>query len=235
MTKGDRVSRNLTSPAVPPGAWLLQRGGTLAAVTIAVVLGGSGLALGATTHDVLPTPVTHVQAPVAAPVVALPVPQALPAPAPALPRPTKVVAAVKPVVRTVTKTVSNTVKSTVRAITAPDAPVPAPPPAPQQPAVHHTQHVVGSVQHRPAAPRHWRDSRDTVPADNAQDAAFVQRTEPSVQPVVSPTAIGPLAGLPSPLRHNLPTGLVVVAAAILAAVIAGHVGLEKNRREQLRA
>src|SRR4051794_415459 len=63
---------------------LLHRAGTVAALATAALLGGSGLALGATTHDVTGPSVPSVPPVVSVP-DAVPVPKLLPAPRPQLP------------------------------------------------------------------------------------------------------------------------------------------------------
>jgi hypothetical protein len=215
---------------------VLKRGGTIAAAATAVVLGGSGLALGATTHDAtldgrdnsLGTP---VQVTAAAPAGALaPRPRAQVAPAPVLARlPKPVTAAVTPVVKTVTMTVQALTKPTDSPPVAP-GPDPVPPKSaghPRQAATH--QLVVHRAATEATVARTPSSEADAA-VDTAPDAAFVQRTEPAVTPQLAPSGTGPLADLPGYARHALPTALVVAAAAILAALGAGHLGLWRTRR-----
>jgi hypothetical protein len=203
---------------------LLQRGGTIAAAATALVIGGSGIALGATTHtdsDIgrdLTTPVSqHVSVPVDA---------LAPNPRPQLPP----VTAVKPVVKPVVKTVKATVHTVVTAVTNPtDAPPPSTPgsatPKAGKPA-HHVAARAQTTQRAVTRSVSRLPVREVESRIDAQDAAFVQRTEPAV----TPSLTGPLAELPGYARHAIPTALIVVAAAILTALAAGHVGLWQSRR-----
>jgi hypothetical protein len=209
---------------------LLHRTGTIAALTTAAVLGGSGLALAATTHDV-PGPVApSATAPVVGP-VAVHVPKFLPAPRPqSAPLPTsQLTHVVTSVVQGVTKAVTGT----------PEAPPPTKPTQPPatapkaHPVARTAPHATArtSSVHRVSSRARVQDSDSAI--SPAHDAAFVQRTDPAVTPHVAPVAAGPLAGLPDDARHALPTVLVVMAAAILAALAAGHLGLWRARRRQL--
>jgi hypothetical protein len=197
-------------------ARILQRGATLAAATVAVVIGGTGIALGATTQDVA-TP------PAPAPVAALATPTPLPGVAP-----------VQPLVTQVTTVVT----STVRTITAPTetktpAPTSVPPAGPVASASHGkpTASVAKPAKQPRRHPRRLRVARHVSLlwaegrlSSTANDDAFAQRTDPAVAPNVAPTATGTLADLPAPIRDTLPTALVIVAASILAALGAGHLG-----------
>ena len=199
---------------------LLHRTGTVAALATAFVLGGSGLALAATTHDVNGPSVPAV------PVVVTSVPVAVPHKLAPAPQPQ-----IAPVIRGVTEQVTTTVTGAVRAITAPSKP----PAAPAQPPAKSSKPkpVVQTRAPVQAAPKTVAQKTSgvatrEVAASPAEDAAFVQRTTPAVVPNLAPT--GPLAGLPDGARHALPTALVVIAAAILAALSAGHLGLWRSRR-----
>ncbi len=186
---------------------ILQRGATVAGMLAAMLVGGTGVALGATTHE-LPRPAVPVAAP-------HPMPQLPPTP--------------------VTPLVVQTVKS-VRSLTRPTQEPPTSP-TPKHPVVkpaakpqrtvtvdHPARHATHAVSWQPnVSPEKAAPSSTSVAAhDAAHDAVFVQRT--------APIASGPLAGLPAPVRHTLPTALVVVAAAMLAALAAGHLGVWRARR-----
>jgi hypothetical protein len=195
---------------------LLHRTGTVAAFATAVVLGGSGLALGATTRDLNGPSVPTV--PAALEQVVGPVQKLAPAPRPQ----------VAPVIRGVTGKVTAIISGPT---TSPSAPAQPPVTTPK------TQPVVHTVSVRHPAPRAKvvtktarRVSTREVAPSQAHDASFVQRTSPAVVPELAPVATGPLAGLPDAARHAVPTALVVAAAAILAALGAGHLGLWRSRR-----
>ncbi|MFL6241016.1 MAG: hypothetical protein ACJ735_16160 [Actinomycetes bacterium] len=208
---------------------LLQRGGTIAGAATALVLAGSGLALGATTRDVGPVVGGPVQ----------PVVQHV------LPQPRPQVAPTVPTLSGTLKTVTSTVRSltTPPTATAPKPPQnpPAKPPANQKPVFKQSgqhpavaaqyarpSHRVASALHAGAALR----SEDLQAA--APRAADFQRTDPAIAPRVTPqlqpSARGPLAGLPAGARHVIPLALLVSAAAILAALGSGHIGLWRARR-----
>src|SRR4051812_18092851 len=207
---------------------LLQRGGTIAAAATALVIGWSGIALGATTHvggDAARDTGRDLTAPVSQH-VSVPVDALAPNPRPQLPP----VTAVKPVVKPVVKTVKATVHTVITAVTNPtDAPSPSTPgsatPKTGKPA-HHAAARAQSMQRAVTHSVSRLPVREAESSIKAQDAAFVQRTEPTVTPSVT----GPLAELPGYARHAIPTALIVVAAAILTALAAGHVGLLQSRR-----
>jgi hypothetical protein len=89
-----------------------------------------------------------------------------------------------------------------------------------------TKHTVAT--HRSVTRLPQSESEQSLAS--AHDAAFVQRTDPAVTPQLSPSITGPLADLPGYARHAIPTALVVVAAAIIAGLAAGHLGMWHRRR-----
>jgi hypothetical protein len=225
------------SPSALRSSRLLQRGGTIAATATAIVLAGSGLALGATTHDVStnigtnPVPVTNLD-PVSTAGGLAPTPAAG-----LLPKP--VSAIVTPVVKTVSSTVQGLTKT------------PAQPPTPTTPTTPVTQGgATAASVGKPATVRHANAPRRAVPQAVAaahtahlplredaaslkpmNDMAFTQRSpESTIKPELAPAATGPLADLPDIARHGLPMAFVLAAAAILACLAAGHLGLLYERR-----
>ena len=215
---------------------LLQRGGTIAATATALVLGGSGLALGATTHDVTTTPASNTVTTTVTTVTGLaPTPRAQDGPAPALPAPLGSV--VKPVVKTVTGAVGT--------LTG----VPSTPPVPGAPGAPKTK-TKGASAGKPAIVRNAATRRtaqrvapqavskprlpireDAATLKPMQSLTLRAQHEAAVMPQLAPaTTVGPLADLPDAARHVLPVAFVVAAAAILACLAAGHLGLWYERR-----
>jgi hypothetical protein len=195
------------------------------------MLGGTGLALGATTHDInTGSTVTQVISPVTS---LLPTPTVQPAPTPALPAP------VKSVVKTVT--------TTVQSLTS--GPTGAPPPTTKPPAgLPTTQTASGGHQtvvhpqtvHQAAATRHAMRTRmpsgeATANLSNLQTAHAMTFSLPdaasgTAAPQLAPRVTGPLAEIPDGARHALPKVFVLAAIAMLAALGAGHLGLLHERR-----
>jgi hypothetical protein len=219
---------------------LLQRSGTIAATATALVLAGSGLALGATSNDATTgtgtNPVTTALQPVTSITGLAPNPSAQSAPTPSLPKP------VSAVVKTVTTTVQGLTKTTPR------PPTPSTPSTPVTPNKAGTASVDGpttiGTARKPGHPGTHAAAAVSKPrlplredAANLKpmnDMAFQQKTGPvPAQPQLAPATTSssdPLADLPDIARHVLPMAFVVAAAAIIACLAAGHLGLWYDRR-----
>jgi hypothetical protein len=197
------------------------------------MLGGTGLALGATTHDInTGSTLTQVISPVTS---LLPTPTAQPAPTPA--------PALPPPVTSVVKTVTTTVQSLT------SGPTGAPPPTTKPPAGLPQTHTASSghqtVVHpqtvqQAAAARHAMRTRmpsgeananlSNLQAAHAMTFSMPEGPSAEVAPRLAPGVTGPLAEIPDGARHALPVALVVAAMTILAALAAGHLGLWHERR-----
>jgi hypothetical protein len=221
-------------------ARIWHRGATIAAATTAVVLGGSGIALAATTHDVTgpgtgtAAPVTTLTTTVTTTANGLaPRPVAQLAPAP-----------VRNGVTTVVKTVTTTVGSITSPTQSPptEAPPAAPAPVPQK--AHKTSKQADAPQPvravRAAVTENthavsWHPpsrANEALPDLQAQDGAYVQRTEPAVTPQLAPSVTGPLADVPGPLQDAIPLALIIIATVIIGALAVGHLGLWWRRHPE---
>jgi hypothetical protein len=214
-------------------ARMLQRGATIALTTTAVVLGGSGLALAATTNVVTPDPT----APVAQTVDTVTTTTTGLAPAPVAQL------APAPVVKGVT-TVVKTVKSTVGGLTAPKqgppvteagAPKAGPtavhPRTPARPATPRTATQASARSGHPHLIANARLARaNDASLAMAPEIAVGQQNEPTVTPQLAPSVTGPLADLPGPLQDAIPLALVIIATVIIGALAVGHLGLWWRRQ-----
>ena len=217
-------------------ARMLQRGATIALTTTAVVLGGSGLALAATTNVVTPAPIAPVTKTVGTVTGGLaPTPTAQTAPAPTLPGQDQV--------KSVVGAVLTPVKSTLGGLTAPKEGPPVTqaggpkagttvvrPRTPARPATGRTATQASARSGHPHLIANARLARANDMSLAMAPEIAVGQNEPTVTPQLAPSVTGPLADLPGPLQDAIPLALVIIATVIIGALAVGHLGLWWRRQ-----